>query len=191
MTPLERIERFIKRTDRCWLWTGGKCGESRGLPYGKFKMNGKQWQAHRAAYVLFRGPIPDNLPLDHLCRNTLCVNPDHLDPVTIAENNARGVSIQAMNARKQFCVRGHPFSGANLIRIGKRRRCRECARERNKKCDSSRHLDPVRREKRNAWMRARYARWKSDPTKAEALRASGRKNMQAWRARKRAEAAQA
>lgn len=70
----------------CWLWLGVK----RKHGYGAKFLNGKLVQAHRYIYELHRGPIPDGLFLDHLCRNPSCVNPDHLEPVTNAENLRRG-----------------------------------------------------------------------------------------------------
>jgi hypothetical protein len=54
--------------------------------------------AHRFAYLEFVGPIPDGLVLDHLCRNKKCVNPDHLEPVTNAENLRRGRVARASGA---------------------------------------------------------------------------------------------
>lgn len=75
--------------DACWLWTGAldKCG------YGKFAMEGFA-SAHRAAYILFVGPIPDGLEIDHLCRVRACVNPRHLEPVTHLENVRRGRHVR-------------------------------------------------------------------------------------------------
>lgn len=80
----------------CWLWLG--CHSSaRG--YGFFSIDyasntsgrgAKHTMAHRAAWLLFRGPIPDGLVIDHKCSNTACVNPAHLEPVTQQINVARG-----------------------------------------------------------------------------------------------------
>jgi len=72
----------------CWLWDANT---TRG-GYGHFKVSGRMVYAHRLAYEKLVGPIPDGLSLDHLCRVPGCVNPDHLEPVTHAENVRRGDS---------------------------------------------------------------------------------------------------
>jgi len=68
----------------CWTWLLATSGK-----YGSTHLDGKGLGAHRAEYIKRHGPIPDGLELDHLCRNTLCVNPDHLEPVTKAVNVRR------------------------------------------------------------------------------------------------------
>ena len=85
------------------------------------------------AYRAMVGEIPGGLVLDHLCRNVLCVNPSHLEPVTNRENILRGVGITAQNAQKTQCKWGHPFSGENLfVRPDGERMCRACMRRRDR-----------------------------------------------------------
>ena len=76
-----------------------------------------------------RGPIPEGLTLDHLCRVRACVNPAHLEPVTLRENTLRSPSAPtAINARKTECLRGHAFTPENTWVHRSRRCCRECKR---------------------------------------------------------------
>lgn len=87
-------------------------------------------RAHRVSYETFVGPIPAGLTLDHLCRNTLCINPAHLEPVTIKENVLRGDGPTARNARKTHCDRGHAFDETNTgPNANGGRSCRACKRE--------------------------------------------------------------
>jgi hypothetical protein len=116
---------FVESEDGCWVWARGLDQDG----YGQFTVNDRQRRAHRFAYELLVGPIPDGLQLDHLCRNPSCVNPGHLEPVTPRENNLRGETFGARNAAKTHCKRGHPFDEENTY-VNKRggRCCRACAR---------------------------------------------------------------
>ncbi|MBM4489703.1 HNH endonuclease [Rhodococcus hoagii] len=109
------VERFSEKIqpldDGCVAWTG----TTNGLGYGTIKLpDGSRIYAHRWSYEHHVGPIPNGLHLDHLCRNRGCVNPKHLEPVSIKENVLRGVGFSAVNARKTHCPQGHPYSGSNL-----------------------------------------------------------------------------
>jgi len=84
--PAERFWPNVEKTDECWIWKGG--ANKRG--YGSFFDGVWNVRAHRYSYELAIGPIPPGLHLDHLCRNTRCVRPDHLEPVTGEENHRRG-----------------------------------------------------------------------------------------------------
>jgi hypothetical protein len=111
----------------CWIWLGSTTLNG----YGSFWAGKRLSSAHRWAYERFRGPIPPNRHLDHLCRTPPCVNPDHLEPVTFQENVLRGFSPNALNARKTRCKRDHELSGANLhIDVRGHRKCRTCDMER-------------------------------------------------------------
>jgi hypothetical protein len=68
---------------RCWLWMASTRGTG---PYGRFKVDGRDVVAHRFAYELTKGAIPDGFQVDHRCRNRLCVNPAHLRVVTQKQN---------------------------------------------------------------------------------------------------------
>lgn len=75
-----------RRSDsECWPWLAYRNAKG----YGQVSVNGTVRPAHRVAYELLVGPIPADLTLDHLCRNTGCVNPVHLEPVTASENTHR------------------------------------------------------------------------------------------------------
>jgi hypothetical protein len=108
----------------CWLWTGN---QTHG--YGSIRVEGHHLRVHRVVYEAMRGPIPEGLTIDHLCRVRNCVNPAHLEPVTAVENVMRGETITGINARKTHCVHGHPFDAENTrIRPDGSRACRECKR---------------------------------------------------------------
>jgi hypothetical protein len=108
----------------CWLWIGTR---SIGGRYGAIKVGGRMRPAHRISWEMVNGPIPAGLELDHLCRITACVRPDHLEPVTHAENMRRGDGWAGVNARKIECERHH----ISLVQIASGRICRECRREAN------------------------------------------------------------
>jgi hypothetical protein len=114
----------------CWIWTGTK-----GNGYGYFWDGRRNAQAHRFSYEMHVGPIPAGLTLDHLCRNPSCVNPAHLEPVTLAVNLARSDRSRPMNGEhnrsKTHCPQGHPYDEENTARDLRDggRYCRTCKRE--------------------------------------------------------------
>ena len=112
------------RESTCLVWVGAT--NSRG--YGVVIVNGHQELAHRVAYEAHFGPIPDGHVLDHLCRVRNCVRPEHLEPVSHAENQRRRSDAQT------HCKWGHEYTAANTVvaRNGWRtcRACRISARER-------------------------------------------------------------
>lgn len=123
-SPTERFWAKVQggSFETCWEWQAALVAG-----YGTFTpTTGKAAHAHRWAYEQMIGPIPDGLHLDHLCRNTKCVNPWHLDPVTPKVNAERGE-----RPMRTHCPQGHPYSGENLYRYTDkrgytRRYCRTC-----------------------------------------------------------------
>lgn len=121
----DRFWSKVNKTDYCWVWTSAI--NTKG--YGVFHINGKVKYAHRLSFVLFGRVIPDGLVLDHLCRRTECVNPDHLEAVSPAVNSQRGKC-----GKKQFCKHGHPFDASNsyIRKDNGARMCKACGRNRNR-----------------------------------------------------------
>ena len=107
----------------CWLWIGGLNNKG----YGSFTANKVGGNAHRWAYMRYKGPIPTGLDLDHLCRTRSCVNPAHLEPVSRTVNHLRGCGT----GTKESCPNGHFFDNRNTYKTKQGyRKCRACARER-------------------------------------------------------------
>jgi hypothetical protein len=118
---IDRVMNKVLVGDGCWMWTSTVAGR-----YGQIRYKGRQYPAHRFMYEMMIGPIPDGLQLDHLCRNNLCVRPDHLEPVTCRENLRRG---ENSNRRKTHCPQGHEYTLENTEMNQHSRRCKECRRE--------------------------------------------------------------
>jgi len=98
--PADALARFLAKLPEqlplwgCWEWQGAR----NHYGYGALWLRGQVVYAHRLAFEHFVGPIPAGLQLDHLCRNRACVNPDHLEPVTQAENVRRGAAARRAEA---------------------------------------------------------------------------------------------
>ena len=128
----------VRLNDECWEWVG--CKDPSG--YGRFDLGSEQY-AHRAAHVLFIGPIPDGLVIDHYrhpsgCIGPSCVAPHHIRAVTQRENILRSSGMSAKAAAAAECPSGHPYAGANLYIDPKgNRRCRICNRERQRRLRGS------------------------------------------------------
>lgn len=126
MTTMDTFpDRFLDKVSPepntgCWLWTASVTTDG----YGRYKSSTGN-RASRFAYETAKAPIPDGLVIDHLCRVRCCVNPDHLDAVTRAENDRRGLHGIL---RPSSCRHGHEFTSGNThINPSGARVCRACA----------------------------------------------------------------
>lgn len=127
----ERIAfRSVETPSGCIEWTGTASGGRGPDRYGKITVDGRRVWVHRVAYELHYGMIPADMTVDHLCRNTLCCNPDHLQAVTAAENIRRAARARYTGR----CPSGHEWNEANtrITRDGGRQ-CRACGRERERR----------------------------------------------------------
>jgi hypothetical protein len=122
-----RIMRRVTIVDSgCWIWSGSTNGAGDCGGYAVMGIDGTSLLVHRLSLLVANGEFDPVLDVDHKCRQTRCVNPDHLEAVTHAINQERG-----KNGRKDFCARGHAMSGANVENGTSRgrpiRRCRACS----------------------------------------------------------------
>lgn len=145
LSPADRFWQYVEKTDGCWIWTAG-----RKNGYGNFSVTEggveRMVQAHRFAYELEHGPIPDGMTLDHLCHTAevatcttsadcphrACVRPDHLAPMSLRENIQRGG-----NGAKTHCKHGHEFTPDNIWWFttqngGQGRKCKTCGQAANR-----------------------------------------------------------
>lgn len=123
----------------CWLWIGHISVLGYGVTWTRDSSRATGWKrqsAHRCAYELFVGPIPEGMELDHLCRVRSCVNPAHLQPVTHTVNVRRGKAAEVNGGRqraKTHCAWGHEYTPENTRWASSRphRSCRTCERAKN------------------------------------------------------------
>jgi len=137
------LNRFHKRISPepmsgCWLWVGG----SQRMGYGAFYLNGRMQPAHRVSYEMNNGPIPDGYHVHHMCGVTCCVNPIHLELLTMKQHVAITHNVLRERAAKEvFCPKGHHYdktSPSGLTRV-----CTECQRELGRARYASRAGRPV------------------------------------------------
>jgi hypothetical protein len=143
--PTVSLEEFfwqrVKKTETCWIWTGSI---EKPFGYGTIHshITGKRLGAHRASWMIHKGPIPENLFVCHKCDNPPCCNPNHLFLGTCADNNrdawAKGRLLlpdQSVKLNRIYCLHGHPFNEQTIYKYAGKsgkfrpsRRCRECHR---------------------------------------------------------------
>ena len=131
LTPFERVmARVEKEPDGCWSWTGPVL---RGYGSMFVAIGSSPQRVHRIVWQELRGVIAAGLQLDHLCRNTRCVNPDHLEPVTPLTNTLRSNGIAALNTKKTECPQGHAFTAENTYLFRGKRACLVCRKAASKR----------------------------------------------------------
>lgn len=160
---------------KCILWEGGRGGSDQ--QYGILRVSGRRIYAHRDAYEKTKGPIPDGMTIDHLCRNKLCVNPDHLDVCTRRENSRRAAAQDG----KKLCPHGK-----RTERVGNGSgNCRECRKQYLREYNRKRYAeDPeFRRRAKERSVESRRRRRLEDPE----FRRKEAKRMREYRRRRRAE----
>lgn len=124
MPVADRFWSKVTKTDGCWVWAASRGRQG----YGHFDLDGKIEKAHRVAYQLVLGPIPDGAFILHSCDNPPCVNPAHLRVGTHVDNMRDMVERQRHpSLNKPECVNGHPYNEANTYRKPNGYRgCRTC-----------------------------------------------------------------
>jgi hypothetical protein len=170
MTLSDRFWSKVDQSGTCWLWTGYIDSHT---GYGRLSAGdgGSPLNAHVFSYVLHNGPVPPGMELDHtchsndptcpggLCIHRRCVRPDHLEAVPHRENALRGRSLNAENARKTLCSKGHKYTPENTITDPKtgKRRCRECDKAR-KRADYAANSDAILARQRETYRQNRKGR---------------------------------
>lgn len=116
----------------CWLYSGGENGH--GYCSIKLPHCGRRIYVHRLSYEMHKGAIPAGLEIDHRCRVRCCVNPDHLEAVTVTENRRRIPDGLRGARKKSHCKQGHPYAGENLYLTPRGYQvCRTCQRRSDKR----------------------------------------------------------
>lgn len=146
--PQDVIDRFwskVNKSGDCWLWIAGRSAQGYGKFFYSKGINGqKNLQAHRISYLLKNGELINGLVIDHVCKNTSCVNPMHLRQVTHRFNTVdNSISPVANNARRTHCACGVELSIKNIIpNLYKKHGWRHCVFCNRKKIQKYRLKDP-------------------------------------------------
>lgn len=149
INPVERFHAKVSIVPitGCWMWTGTLTS----IGYPLLWVRGKPVCAHRFSYELLTGRrLTKGLVLDHLCRHSWCVNPQHLQEVTQRENVRRGSGIAAFYMRSDQCPLGHPLKQGST-----QRRCSTCRNAWQRSYRSGRlsqRIQPMAVTKQAAWL---------------------------------------
>lgn len=132
---MDRFFEKIRKTNDCWWWLAGKDKDG----YGRIKVRGKTFQAHRFSWCIHNKKIPDGMSVLHQCDNSSCVNPEHLFLGTALDNN-RDRDSKGRNgySKRTHCPKGHEYSLENTTVWNKTRKCRICISEYHKKRNAKR-----------------------------------------------------
>jgi hypothetical protein len=130
---LKRFWSKVKKSEECWEWIGDK-NQAR---YGRIKIKTRLYMAHRVSYLLAHGVMPQDLTVDHICFNHGCVNPAHLQLLTLEENGRRQPPGVISSRTKTHCKWGHEFTAEStyhFVHLGKpHRQCWTCIRIRDER----------------------------------------------------------
>ena len=141
------IKLAVQHGAACWPWPGRRNAKGYGQRSPNNTPRKLSTLAHRAAYELVVGRVPDGWNLEHRCDQPSCCNPFHLAVVLPAANTLRGCAAPAVNARKTHCINGHPFNAENTLpRAHGHRRCRICKREAEQRRYQRRQRAPTARQ---------------------------------------------
>lgn len=130
-----RLVNNIIVNNGCWIWQGSKNKGGYGLSFIFENNQSRTIFAHRLSYEVFIGVIPKGLVIDHLCRNRSCINPEHLEPVTVKINTNRGIGSWANRLPRTYCKYGHKLTKLNTRYTSDKpgyKICRICAAKANK-----------------------------------------------------------
>lgn len=165
-SDLDRFWKKVDKTEECWKWLASI--KSEDYPYGQFRFSGKNQGAHRVAYAIANGSIPEGMDIFHVCQNRWCVNPKHLEAMSRLSRLDKVEGWQAReNAKKTHCPKGHPLVKGNLDEtMLKNHGWRQCLTCQNEKIQ--RYNDPE--YYKNPELRAKQKSWRQDPSVKAAKR---------------------
>ncbi len=170
----------------CWNWTGYVSQK-----YGIVSWHERATLVHRLLYAWIHGPLPTGTPqtnghrpeIDHLCRNTICCNPVHLELVSRSINGLRSKGIHVANALKTSCKRGHPFTPDNIKFVTGGITCKTCTNIWSNENYHNRKHEPDWKAKRSAWAKTYRELRMQDPEYREKVRQRKRDAYRKWKLR--------